>query len=124
MLINEIQINRQKNLTLFQQVKASTFYSLLGRASKKMRGITFNYDHKSQIIETIIFFDSKLSEEEKEEMEIANTEVLADIHNEVTDFLLTLEIIPSSEAILDKYGNWGWIYLRREYAFQHFLKLT
>ncbi|TCB75157.1 hypothetical protein [Acinetobacter sp. ANC 4173] len=115
MLINEIQINRQKNLPLFQRVGASTFYSLLGRASKKMRGITFNYDHKGKIIETIIFFDSTLSEEE--EMEIANTEVLADIHNEITDFLLTLEITPSSEAILDKCGNWGWIYLRREYDF-------
>ena len=112
MLINEIQINRQKNFPLFQRVEGSTFYSLLGRASKKMRGITFNYDHKSKIIETIIFFDSTLSEEEKEEMEIANTEVLADIHNEVTDFLLTLEITPSSEDILDKCGNWGWIYLR------------
>ncbi|ENV48662.1 hypothetical protein P255_00173 [Acinetobacter brisouii CIP 110357] len=117
MLIDEIQINREKNLPLFQRVKASTFYSLLGRASKKMRGITFNYDHKSKIIETIIFFDSKLSEEEEEEMNIANTEVLADIYNEVTYFLLTLEIIPSSEAIVDKRGNWGWVYLRHEYDF-------
>ena len=117
MLINEIQINRQKNFPLFQRVESSTFYSLLDRASKKMRGITFNYDHKDKAIETIIFFDSTLSEEEQEEMEIANTEVLADIHNEITYFLLTLEIIPSSEAILEKCGNWGWIYLRREYDF-------
>lgn len=117
MLINEIQINRQKNLLLFQRVEALTFYSLIGSASKKMRGITFNYDHKNKAIETIIFFDSTLSEEEQEEMEIANTEVLADIHNEITYFLLTLEVIPCSEVILERCGNWGWIYLRREYDF-------
>lgn len=115
MLINEIQINRQKNFQLFQRVEASTFYSLFGRASKKMRGITFNYDHKSKIIETIIVFDSILSEEEQEEMEIANTEILADIHNEVADFFLALKVIPSSKTILDQCGNWGWIYLRHEY---------
>ena len=51
-----------------------------------MRGISFNYDHERKTIETIIIFDSILSEEEQEEMEIANTEVLADIHNEVAGF--------------------------------------
>ena len=56
-----------------------------------------------------------ISEEEQEEMEIANTEVLADIHNEVAGFFLTLKVIPSSKSILDQRGNWGWIYLRHEY---------
>lgn len=115
MLTNEIHTNRQKNLPLFQQVKFSTFYSLVGRASKKMRGISFNYDHERKTIETIIIFDSPLSEEEQEEMEVANTEVLADIHNEVAGFFLTLKVIPSFKSILDQHGNWGWIYLRHEY---------
>ena len=71
MLINETHTNRQKNLPLFQQVKFSTFYSLVGRASKKMRGISFNYDHERKTIETIIIFDSILSEEEQEALKRA-----------------------------------------------------
>ena len=116
MLMNEILIHRRKNLSLFQQTKELTLYSLVGCASKKMRGITLNYDDANKSIETIIFFDMELSEEEEEAMQIANTEVIAGIHNEVTgEFVLTLTVFPPSESILDKCGNWGWIYLRHEY---------
>ena len=68
MLMNEILIHRRKNLSLFQQTKELTLYSLVGCASKKMRGITLNYDDANKSIETIIFFDMELSEEEEEKL--------------------------------------------------------
>ena len=63
MLMNEIVMHRRKNLSLFQQTKELTLYSLIGCASKKMRGITLNYDDIHKSIETVIFFDMELSEE-------------------------------------------------------------
>lgn len=116
MLLTDIDNNIRKNLPLFRKLRESTLYSLIGCASKKMRGITFNYDHEINSIETIMIFDAELTEDEDEAMQLANTEVFSDLHHEITgDFILTLIVVSHGESILDKCGNWGWIYLRKEY---------
>lgn len=73
-----------------------------------MRAISFDYDHEAKSVETIIIFDNKLAEEEEKNMEVAHTEVLADVHNVVTGYcFLTIKVVPSSECIQDYCGTWG-----------------
>ncbi|MDF7670881.1 hypothetical protein PT276_06685 [Orbaceae bacterium ESL0721] len=51
-------------------------YSLIDRATK-MRGVTADLN-KDNILTIRMIFDNKLLDEEEEEMQIANTEVVAD----------------------------------------------
>lgn len=104
-----------------------TFYimnSLLGIATKKMRAISLNY--MDRVMDINIIFDSELTKEEEEEMMEADSDALSSAYPvlfdwqgkpilEVDKMNLNLIVIPSSVSILDKKGNIGWIYLRREY---------
>ncbi|MDG9730374.1 hypothetical protein OXI21_08110 [Ignatzschineria sp. RMDPL8A] len=106
---------KNKLIIIETELKKSTFYSLIGRASKKMRGISFNYQDSVFTIE--FFFDQELTEEEEEEMEYAHTEVLADIWPDIYDgdIRLKLTVVPVTKDIFEKKGNRGWIFLRKEY---------
>ncbi|WP_141674811.1 hypothetical protein [Gilliamella sp. WF3-4] len=106
---------KEELIKVKHEINRSTMYSLIGRSSKKMRGISLNYDEKFMIIE--MFFDEKLTNEEEEEMECAHSEVVSDIFPQIYDggIKLVLTILPIEENILDKKGNLGWFYLRKEY---------
>ncbi|MDF7670424.1 hypothetical protein PT276_04275 [Orbaceae bacterium ESL0721] len=104
---------RKEQIELENRVNASTMYSLLDRATKKMRGITASVINDDLTIE--IFFDSELTEEEKEEMECAHTEIISDLYQEFIGMYLNLSIISSEIPLYDKKGNLGWFYLRKEY---------
>lgn len=96
------------------RVNQSVMYSLLDRATKKMRGITADLNEDNLLI-IKMFFDVDLSDNEEEEMQVANTEVVADFFDTFKDIYLELLVIPEGTSIYDKKGNLGWFYLRREY---------
>ncbi len=109
------KMTREEIIKVKNEINRSTMYSLLGRSTKKMRGISLNYDEQFMIIE--MFFDEKLTNEEEEEMEYAHSEVVSDIFPLIYDggIKLVLTVLPIEENILDKKGNLGWFFLRREY---------
>lgn len=97
---------------------------LLGVATKKMRGITSNY--QDEFLEIIVFFESELTKEEDNEMRRIHRSVISNAIPIVYDFksepIFTVKevglrfiIIPSSIDIFEKMGNVGWHYLRKEY---------
>ncbi|MDF7671554.1 hypothetical protein PT276_10180 [Orbaceae bacterium ESL0721] len=103
------------NLTeIRNKVNQSIMYSLIDRATKKMRGVTADLN-KDNILTIRMIFDNKLLDEEEEEMQIANTEVVADFFNDFKDIYLDLLIVSESISIYEKKGNLGWFYLRKEY---------
>ncbi|NUE65640.1 hypothetical protein [Snodgrassella sp. ESL0253] len=108
-------MTKEELIKVKHEINRSTMYSLIGRSSKKMRGISLNYDEQFMTIE--MFFDEKLTEEEEEEMEYAHAEVVSDIFPQIYDggIKLVFKICPANESILDKKGNLGWFYLRKEY---------
>ncbi|MDF7669604.1 hypothetical protein PT276_00045 [Orbaceae bacterium ESL0721] len=79
-----------------------------------MRGVTADLN-KDNILTIRMIFDNKLLDEEEEEMQIANTEVVADFFNDFKDIYLDLLIVSESISIYEKKGNLGWFYLRKEY---------
>ncbi|WP_392551806.1 hypothetical protein RHO14_10055 [Orbus wheelerorum] len=107
-------ITKEQLLEKTNRVRLYTMYSLLDRATKKMRGITANWDGTDLLIE--MFFDCELTEDEEEEMQIANTEVVSDLYQEFKGMYLNLTVIKPSVSLYDKKGNLGWFYLRKEYA--------
>ncbi|OCG77232.1 hypothetical protein A9G42_01010 [Gilliamella sp. Nev6-6] len=107
-------MNNEVSINIRNQINQSVMYSLLGRATKKMRGITAELN-KDNLLTIKMFFDNNLSEEEEEEMQIANTEVVADFFNDFKDIYLDLLVVHKSIDICDKKGNLGWFYLRKEY---------
>jgi hypothetical protein len=123
-------MNKKLNFTNEQiakirnQMTLHIIYSLIGDFSKKMRGITLDFDGQDLVMEMI--FDDELTEEEEENMDFAHTRVAASIfpnlfddHNNVIlsmrYFELKLMVIDTTNSILDKKGNLGWFYLRKEY---------
>ncbi|MDF7670807.1 hypothetical protein PT276_06300 [Orbaceae bacterium ESL0721] len=103
------------NLTeIRNKVNQSIMYSLIDRATKKMRGVTADLN-EDNILTIRMIFDNKLLDEEEEEMQIANTEVVADFFNDFKDIYLDLLIVSESISIYEKKGNLGWFYLRKEY---------
>lgn len=108
-----IDKKREEQIKIENRVSLYIMYSLIDRASKKMRGITASIIGQDLIIE--IFFDSELSIEEEEEMQCAHTEVVSDLYQEFIGMHLNLIVIPSSTPIYDKKGNMRWYYLRKEY---------
>jgi len=98
---------------------------LLGIATKKMRGITLNYNNS--LLEVNTFFDNELTEEEEEEMQTMDTRLITSaypyLYNSkgevilnIDKFGLNLIVIPADIDISDKEGNLGWIFLRKEYS--------
>ena len=104
----------KNRMNIKNRINLSVMYSLLDRATKKMRGITADLD-EDNILTIKMFFDSDLLEEEEEEMQVANTEVVADFFDDFKDIYLDLLVVPISISIYDKKGNLGWLYLRKEY---------
>ncbi|MBT0729760.1 hypothetical protein [Rosenbergiella nectarea] len=102
----------------------SIWEDLLGVATKKMRGITSNY--QDEILEVIVFFESELTEEENSGMmEIkkgVTSNVIPIVYSKkgepiftVKEVLLKFTVAPSNVNIFEKMGNIGWHYLRKEY---------
>ncbi|OCG78437.1 hypothetical protein A9G42_03215 [Gilliamella sp. Nev6-6] len=104
---------KEEQVQLENRINIYTMYSLIDRASKKMRGVTANI--VAQDLTITIFFDNELTEEEREEMECAHTEIISDLYQEFVGMYLNLSVVPSSTSIYDQKGNLGWFYLRKEY---------
>ena len=113
MQMNKITADKQ-NIELVNRIKLYVMYSLLGRATKKMRGITANINNNNDLL-IEMFFDSELTEEEEEEMEVAHTEIVSDLYQEFNGMYLNLTVITSSTSLSGKNANLGWFFLRREY---------
>jgi len=98
---------------------------LIGKATKKMRGITLSLEN--YFLDVIFIFESELTEEEKTEtrkvIEGIYHKVIPIVYNyegeplfTVKDIGLTITIVPSNIEINNKRANMGWVYLRKEYS--------
>lgn len=101
----------------------SIWEDLLGVATKKMRGITSNY--QDEFLEVIVFFESELTEEEDSGMmEIkkgVTSNVIPIVYSKKAEPIFTVKevvlkfiVAPSNINIFEKMGNIGWHYLRKE----------
>lgn len=120
--INELLLEEKINIR--NKMQFYIMNSLLGVATKKMRGITLNY--VNYIMDITLFFDSELTDEEEDEMLNVDTDALSSAYPILFDWQgnpiikieqmnLHLEIIEPTISLMDKKGNLGWIYLRKEY---------
>ncbi|WP_392551385.1 hypothetical protein RHO14_07790 [Orbus wheelerorum] len=123
--MNNNKLPPEKIIDIRSKMQFYIMNSLLGVATKKIRGISLNY--VNEIMDINVFFDNELTEDEEEEMQNIDTDaissaypVLFDWNNNpilnIKQMNLNLLIIPSPISILDKRGSLGWIYLRKEYA--------
>ena len=98
---------------------------LIGKATKKMRGITSSF--QDCFLNVIFIFESELTKEERTETEKAiegiSRKVIPVVYDykgeplfTVKDIGLTITIVPSNIEINDKIANIGWVYLRKEYS--------
>lgn len=106
-------MTREQFIKLKHEVNRSVMNSLIGCATKKMRAVTAILENRNLIIN--MFFDNDLTEEEEAEMQNANTEVISDLHYDFDLIDLTLITVDSAITLLDRKGNLGWFYLRKEY---------
>ncbi len=94
---------------LWKEIVLSLIASLIGRLPKSVRGITLNFDGKR--IEVSYFFDSPPSEIDIENLQDAEAELISS-HEYQSD--ISFMVVPTSESLADKAGNWGWVFLRHE----------
>ncbi|WP_411703549.1 hypothetical protein [Edaphovirga cremea] len=101
--------NILKNHELWKSVVLNMTLALLGRVSISMRGVTLNFD--SDTIQIIVFFESKPSDVEIDNMQEVEAEIISS-HDYQSN--LVLVELPVAESLMDKVKNWGWVYLRYE----------
>lgn len=92
------------------------FYSLIDRATKKMRGISLHYENSTLHIQ--MYFDEQLIEEEEEEMECVHTEIISNLpYDFFKSFGIDMSffVIANNIELYSQKGNLGWIFLRKEY---------
>ena len=109
MIASKIAENVSKNHELWKSVVLSLILALVGKISKSVRGITLNFD--SETIQITVFFEDQPSERDVADMQDVEAELISH-HSFQSD--LVFAVVPSSESLIDKVKNWGWIYLRRE----------
>jgi hypothetical protein len=97
------------NKELRIKVLLSLQVALLGKISPNIRGITCSWDFSKIIIRCI--FHGKIDEEDRDSMEIACTEVMADFpdHDVEIEYLRA----DASES-LNKFVLMAWVYCRKE----------
>ena len=98
-----------KNYDLWKSVVLNLIHALVGVMPKAVRGITLNFD--GETIQLTMFFEDQPRERDIEDMQDVEAELISH-HDYQSDLIIS--VIPSSESLIDKVGNWGWVYLRRE----------
>lgn len=83
--------------------------ALLGAVAPGLRGVTIEYN--SQLFTLRAYFDKGATNEDKELIDIALTEIIADLHNEIKEF----QFEPIDLSFPNKMNCLKhWIYLRHE----------
>jgi len=101
--------NISKNYELWKSVVLSLMLALIGSVPKSVRGITLDFD--GETIQITVFFDEQPTERDVACMQDVEAELISH-HDYQSD--LVFDVIPTTESLIDKVKNWGWIYLRRE----------
>ena len=109
MIASEISENISKHNELWKSIVLSLILALVGQLPKSVRGITLNFDGKT--IQVTVFFEDQPNERDVADMQDVEAELISH-HSFQSD--LVLAVVPSSESLIDKVKNWGWVYLRRE----------
>jgi hypothetical protein len=94
---------------LWKSVVLNLVMALIGIIPKSLRGVALNFDGKT--IQVAMFFETSPTDREVEDMLNVEAELISH-HDFQSD--LVLSVVPTSESLLEKNGNWGWVYLRRE----------
>ncbi|MBC9129955.1 hypothetical protein JMI89_04800 [Frischella sp. Ac48] len=122
--MNKNKLSEKEIIDIRSKMMFYIMNDLVGVATKKMRGITLNY--MNDIMDINIIFDDKLTEEEEEEMQQIDTNTISSAYPILYDWQnrpilnikqmnLNLIVIRPDIPIINKKGNLGWLYLRREY---------
>jgi len=109
----EISKNIQKYMDFYNEMRLVVTYAMLGRVTKKLRGVTLNFNGVTVQLE--IFLDSEPTEEEAEELSEIETDMICAYPSDKdyrSDFIIS--VVASNIDISDRRRNWGWIFLRRE----------
>ena len=109
MTSSDVAENIAKHYELWKSVVLNLIHALVGVMPKSARGITLNFD--GETIQITVFFEDQPSESDVEGMQDVEAELIS--HHDYQSELV-ISVIPSSESLIDKVKNWGWIYLRRE----------
>ena len=123
--MNHIDMLKINRIEIRNKIMRYIFSDLLGVATRKMRGITLNYD--KGLLELRVFFDSELTNEEEDEMIDIDTALISSSYpnffNNKGEVIFNMDffdkkffIIPCEIDISDREGNLGWIFLRKEYV--------
>lgn len=94
---------------LWKSVVLSLTLALIGALPKSVRGITLDFD--GETIQITVFFDEHPSERDVACMQGVEAELISH-HDYQSD--LVFDAIPTTQSLIDKAKNWGWVYLRRE----------
>jgi len=83
--------------------------ALLGAVTLNLRGVTIDYNNQLFILRA--YFDNGATDNDKELIDFALTEIIADLHNEIKEFQFELIDLnfPNQMACLKH-----WVYLRHE----------
>jgi hypothetical protein len=106
---SNISENIAKHYDLWKSVVLNLVHALIGVIPKSVCGITLNFD--GETIQITVFFEDQPSDADVEGMRDVEADLIS--HHDYQSELI-LSVIPSSESLIDKVTNWGWIYLRRE----------
>lgn len=98
-----------KNHDLWKTVVLDLVLALIGRIPSYMRGATLDFD--GETICLTFFFERHPEEREVDNMQDLEAEIVS-CHDYQSD--LVLSVVPVSESLIDKVGNWGWVFLRLE----------
>lgn len=124
-VIYDMELLHKNRSEIRSKIMFYLYCDLFGVATRKMRGISLNYDYG--LLEVRVFFDSELTDEEEDEMiDIDNTLISSgypNLLNDKNEIILNIKlfdtkffIVPCEIDISDREGNLGWIFLRKEYV--------
>ena len=71
-------------MDLRTKVILSANRALLGAITPNLRAITLDYDEKNLILRA--YFDEKVNEDEKEQIDVALTEMIADLYQDIEKY--------------------------------------
>ena len=95
--------------TLTNEALLSTNRALLGAVTTNLRGVTIDFNNQIFILRA--YFDNGATDDDKELINVALTEIIADLHNEIKEFQFEpIDLnFPNKMTCLKH-----WVYLRNE----------
>ncbi len=107
-LTKSVQPQIQKN-DLRVLVLLSASRALLGAVNSNLRGVALSYDPKKLVFRA--YFEANATEDEKEQLNIALTEMMADLDSRIEEFDFEPIVLPFPEKMEPLQD---WVFLRAE----------